>query len=227
LIHLNDLPTDSPLIADIKNEIPKLQATGITVLAMLLDNYTELFQSFDTYYPVLKNFLIDWGFNGIDLDVETPVTPENIKKLIAQLHTDFGDSFIIILVPVASAVWDGRNLSGFNYHDLMTSDVGKYISWLNLQFYNNFGDLSTPKDYNLAVNTHNYSPSILIAGSDNENNSVDPFPPSVHRTIETLCTTYVNPGFGGVFLWAANASNRRGLSWTHNVYTAMHSLTTK
>lgn len=58
----------------------------------------------------------------------------DIVHLIQQLKRDFGPDFIITLAPVASALLEGANLSGFDYIALENA-VGDQISWYNAQFY--------------------------------------------------------------------------------------------
>jgi hypothetical protein len=82
----------------------------------------------------------------MDLDVEEFEEIDDIIKLINQLKADFGPDFIITLAPVASALTEDGNLSGFDYIEL-ESRVGSNISWYNAQFYSGFGSFFPDDQY--------------------------------------------------------------------------------
>ena len=185
-IHLNDYNPANSMFDDIKSSISLLKKQNIKVLFMLGgqentsgespqcdSSWVNLFNDFDTFYNVLKNFIIEWDIDGIDLDIENNNTWSqagtyniiNVNKLINQLISDFGESFLIVLAPIAIAIymndWNG-GLSGFDYKRLINdTSCGKYISWLNVQFYNGWGTLTSPTQYIEAVNNQGYDPSLL------------------------------------------------------------------
>lgn len=83
---------------------------GIKVMVMLGGAggaYRDLFSDFDTYmyYRLLKEMILErtW-ITGIDLDIEEPVTLDNVKKLIRHISYDFGPKFTITMAPVANAL---------------------------------------------------------------------------------------------------------------------------
>ena len=85
-IHLNNFFPDSPKFDTVWEELQKLYYQGVTITAMIGGAggaYQTLFSDFDTYYPLLKNFLKSKNYiTGIDLDIEESVNLENVKKLI-------------------------------------------------------------------------------------------------------------------------------------------------
>ena len=57
--------------------------------------FGTLFSNFNTYYPLLRDFIINKNKNeniiqGVDLDVEEYTNIEDIKMLIRKLKEDFG-----------------------------------------------------------------------------------------------------------------------------------------
>jgi len=96
----------------------------------------------------------------------------------------------------------------------MNSSYGQYVSWLNLQFYNGFGTLVSPAQYEQAVNQQGYDSNKLVAGMEYcDSANVD-----VKSTINTLSKTY--PNFGGVFVWLGNDS--AVLNWSQDMYNCMN-----
>jgi hypothetical protein len=92
---------------------------------------------FESYYLPLRDLIRARGLDGLDLDVEEPMTLVGIIRLIDRLRSDFGSEFIITLAPVAAALLSenpGHNLSGFSYETLEVMR-GKDIGWYNAQFY--------------------------------------------------------------------------------------------
>lgn len=67
------------------------------------------------------------NLNGLDLDVEEAISLGGIICLVDRLHADFGPSFIITLAPVATALRNQQNLSGFD-HEVLEKGVGHKIS---------------------------------------------------------------------------------------------------
>jgi hypothetical protein len=203
-IHLNDNTPDDSSFTQMWEEVATLQSLGITATMMLggaaAGSYDALFDNWDTFYPILKSTIQQYGLNGIDLDVEQPVTLNNIEMLINQLSSDFGEDFIITLEPVAAALSGGGNLSGFDYMDLYNSSAGKSISWFNGQFYSGYGTLASPDDYESAIN-YGYPPNQVVAGM--LSNPAEGYGfvdiATVQKTVSQLVAKYSD--FGGVFAW--------------------------
>ena len=81
-------------------------------------SFTRLDTEFDTYYPRLRDYITTYGLDGVDLDVEQPMSLAGMERLIDALRADFGRHFVITLTPVAPALSGGGNLSGFDYDAL-------------------------------------------------------------------------------------------------------------
>ncbi|KAF8196825.1 endo-beta-N-acetylglucosaminidase [Mycena galopus ATCC 62051] len=167
-VHLNDNVPEAPIFTQMWQDIAVLQSTGIKVIGMLggaaPGTYTCLTpELFDTYYPVLAGYIKEFNIDGLDLDVEQDTPLADIEHLITRLKADFGPDFIITLAPVATALVEGANLSGFDYIQL-ENDVGTNISWYNAQFYSGFGEIF-PDDQYLSIVKYGtgLDPSRLVA----------------------------------------------------------------
>lgn len=111
---------------------------------------------FEAHYAVLAGFIRERRLDGLDLDVEEPMSLPGILRLVDRLHKDFdspGKEFIITLAPVAAAllVDDPKaNLSGFDYEALEVLR-GEKIGWYNTQFYCGWGDMHSSVMYDAIV----------------------------------------------------------------------------
>ncbi|KAJ7355668.1 endo-beta-N-acetylglucosaminidase [Mycena albidolilacea] len=167
-VHLNDNVPEAPIFTQMWSDIAIMQSTGIKVIGMLggaaPGTYTCLTpELFDTYYPVLHGYIKRYHIDGLDLDVEQDTPLADIVHLINRLKHDFGPGFIITLAPVASALVEGANLSGFDYIEL-EKQVGNKISWYNAQFYSGFGTFFPDDMYLEIVNFgKGLHPSRLVA----------------------------------------------------------------
>jgi len=178
-VHLNDFVPEAPIFVQMWADIAVLQQNGIKIIGMLggaaPGTYTCLTPDlFDTYYPVLRDYIKRFKLDGMDLDVEQDTPLDDIIHLMEQLKHDFGEDFIITFAPVASALEEGANLSGFDYIEL-EKRAGYMISWYNAQFYSGFGS---------------FFPDDLYLGIVNFGNGLDPS--------RLVATTLTNPidGFG-------------------------------
>jgi len=165
-VHLNDDVPEAPIFTQMWSDIAVMQSTGIKVIGMLggaaPGTYTCLTPDlFDTYYPVLAGYITRFNIDGLDLDIEQDTPLSDVVNLINRLKEDFGDDFIITLAPVASALLEGANLSGFDYIEL-DNQVGDKISWYNAQFYSGFGTFF-PDDMYLEIVNNGLDPSRLVA----------------------------------------------------------------
>src|SRR5476651_190570 len=92
-IHLNDNPPGDPMFDVMWPEVATLQGYGATARMMLggaaQGSYRDLFTQWKIFYPILKQTIVQYKLNGIDLDVEESVSLFDIRKLIGRLHTDF------------------------------------------------------------------------------------------------------------------------------------------
>ena len=204
LIHLNDHPPDNPTFNTPWQQLTQLQRMGVKLHMMLggaaCCSYRSLFGNWNKLYPVLKQTLRNYHFNGINLDIEESVALSDVQRLINRLSSDFGSKFEITLAPVASNLTSGMGLSGFNYKDLYQSPEGAKIAWFNTQFYSGFGSLASTSDYDRAIKK-GFPPDKVVAGMIGNPSDGGGYVDmkQVARTVELLVGKY--PNFGGVFSW--------------------------
>jgi hypothetical protein len=158
--------------------------------------------AFETAYSPLHELIRARSLDGLDLDVEEPMSLQGIIRLIDRLKTDFGSDFIITLAPVAAALLNPlSNLSGFDYAEL-EKQRGEKISWYNTQFYCGWGDMYTSAMYD-AIVWEGWRPDKVVVGLvTNPENGSGWVPMLVLRLIlGRLRDRYRAPGFGGVMGW--------------------------
>jgi hypothetical protein len=103
--------------------------------------------------------------DGLDLDVEEPMSLGGIVRLIDRLKSDFGEEFTITMAPVAAALFSGlpeHNLSGFDYEALEVMR-GRSIAWYNTQFYCGWGYLASSVQYD-AIVARGFPPYKVVVG---------------------------------------------------------------
>lgn len=205
-ITLNDDPVDAPKHLRVWDESRQLQAKGVKVLGMLggaapgtFDKLDRDLATFKAYYEPLRDKIKLAGLDGLDLDVEEPMSLPGIVRLISYLKIDFGPNFIITLAPVASALLGLKHLSGFSYLDLEKA-MGHHISFYNTQFYNNWGSMASPLNYE-AILTMGWPAEKVVAGvltnKGNGHGWVEE--EQLADTVTTLLEKHAN--FGGVMGW--------------------------
>ncbi|KAF4626706.1 hypothetical protein G7Y89_g11454 [Cudoniella acicularis] len=217
-IHLNDPPGNitlndhvpaHPRYVTLWAELRVLQASGIKVLGMLggaaKGSFTRLDldeATFEAYYIPLRDLVRERSLDGLDLDVEEPMTLAGVIRLIDRLKNDFGPEFIITLAPVAAALMSdnpNHNLSGFSYEALEVMR-GKQIGWYNTQFYCGWGDLSKTEGFDFMVSRGYSAEKIVVGMVTNPGNGSGWVPFEIlQEVLITLKTRY--PGFGGVMGW--------------------------
>ncbi|KFG77693.1 endo-N-acetyl-beta-D-glucosaminidase D4 (chitinase) [Metarhizium anisopliae] len=170
-IHLNDYPPSNPMFYTLWNETAVMKNAGVKIMGMVGGAAPGSFSSgtldgdtatFNKYYGQLRDVIKKFKLQGLDIDVEQPMSQAGIERLVDKLRSDFGPSFIITLAPVASALSGGGNLSGFDYK-LLDSRKGSKINFYNGQFYSGFGTMSRPTDYTNVV-SNGFSASRVVAG---------------------------------------------------------------
>ncbi|KJK76262.1 hypothetical protein H634G_08402 [Metarhizium anisopliae BRIP 53293] len=170
-IHLNDYPPSNPMFYTLWNETAVMKNAGVKIMGMVGGAAPGSFSSgtldgdkatFNKYYGQLRDVIKKFKLQGLDIDVEQAMSQAGIERLVDKLRSDFGPSFIITLAPVASALSDGGNLSGFDYK-LLDSRKGSKIHFYNGQFYSGFGTMSRPTDYTTIV-SNGFSASRVVAG---------------------------------------------------------------
>ncbi|KAI3390843.1 hypothetical protein diail_8546 [Diaporthe ilicicola] len=176
-IHLNDYPPYYPLFSTLWNETALMKEAGVKVMGMIggaapgsfnastLDSTNNA--TFELYYGQLRDVIAQYGLQGMDLDVEQDMSQAGITRLVTRLHADFGDDFIITLAPVASALANQSNLSGFDYEDLDAAARNvsgqDMIDFYNAQFYSGFGTMSSPSSYERVIK-NGWKPEDIVAG---------------------------------------------------------------
>ncbi|HWS85023.1 MAG TPA: glycosyl hydrolase family 18 protein [Ktedonobacteraceae bacterium] len=203
LLHLNDHPPNDPVYNTPWKQLAKLQSMGVKLHMMVggagCCSFKSLFGDWKKLYPVLKQTLRNYHFNGVDLDIEESVALSDAQRLIDQLSSDFGSRFLITLAPVASDLKGGGGLSGFNYKDLYQAE-GSKIAWFNTQFYSGFGSLASTSDYDSAI-SNGFPPDKVVAGMLGNLHDGGGYVEmnQVAKTVKQLARKYTN--FGGVFSW--------------------------
>ncbi|WP_306337470.1 glycosyl hydrolase family 18 protein [Streptomyces sp. KL118A] len=229
-IHLNDDPPNAAKYEQMWRDLKTLRGQGVHVLAMVggaaPGSFTRLDTEFDTYYPLLRDFIGDHELDGVDLDVEESMSLAGIERVISALRADFGADFLITLAPVGSALSGGGNLSGFDYDALYRSRGGD-ISWFNAQFYNGWGEMSTTSDYDAIIARGLIPADKVVAGAltspaNGGSGFVDMA--TLRSTLGALASKH--PGFGGVAGWEYFNSEPGGTSapwkWAAEVSAALN-----
>ncbi|KAG6006883.1 hypothetical protein E4U21_006602 [Claviceps maximensis] len=207
-IHLNDYPPSHPLFYTLWNETKVMKNAGVKVMGMVGGAAAGSFSSgtldgddatFTKYYGQLRNVILRFQLQGLDVDVEQYMSQQGIERLVNQLHKDFGSEFIISLAPVASALRDGGNLSGFNYKHL-DARSGSKISFYNGQFYSGFGSMASTRDYTKVVSS-GFAATRVVAGQlTSPDNGAGYIPYSkLNATVMALRNKYRQ--IGGVMGW--------------------------
>ncbi|KAI5356843.1 Putative glycoside hydrolase family 18, catalytic domain, glycosyl hydrolase family 18 (GH18) active [Septoria linicola] len=216
-INLNDDNPNSTVYDAIWQESAQLQQSGVKVMMMLggaaPGSYPRLCSGpnggvNESYYVPLRNTLKYHKVDGLDLDIEERVPYTCPLALLRRLNADFGSNFILTMAPVASDLQPNPiGLGGFSYKTLdaqATSSAkpsGKLVNWYNAQFYNGWGDASTPNGYN-AIVANGWPANRVVMGvldSPNDGGSGWYNISTYQKTIKTLKSNYAN--FGSVCGW--------------------------
>ncbi|KAK1776206.1 glycoside hydrolase superfamily [Copromyces sp. CBS 386.78] len=200
-ITLNDHGPTHPRYGTLWQEAQVLRGADIKIMGMIggaavgsfsketLDSADETV--FNRYYGQLWETIKRYGLQGLDIDVEQPMSQEGVERLILRLRKDFGQDFIITLAPVASALTtqgakNGWNLSGFDYRKLMLAQSGKGLAFYNCQFYSGFGDAGNPNLFHQII-------------SDNQDRALTP--------TKVVIGQLTSPRNGGGFVTAGTLAN--------------------
>lgn len=232
-VHLNDNLPEDPKFTQMWQDLGQMQAQGVKVIGMLggaaPGTYNLLTPAnFDTYYPILANYISEFHLDGMDLDVEQSTSLSVITNLITRLKADFGDNFIITLAPVATALTEGANLSGFDYIQL-EQQMGSKIAWYNAQFYSGFGTLFPDSQYIDIVNFGSgLNPNRLVASvlTNPANGGGYISPDEVVSSVKDLSARY-GFNFGGINGWEyfnSNPNRTEPWVWAQTMSNAMNGL---
>lgn len=212
VIHLNDFPPGNPRFTTLWQEAEILRNSGVKVMAMMGGASSGSFTNrtldapdgdpnFEKYYGQLRDVLRDYRLQGLDIDVEQPMTLRGALRLVRRLRADFGPDFTITQAPVASALTrrGTPNLSGFSYQDLDAA-VGGSIEYYNAQFYNGFGDMSTTTAFDSVI-AAGWDPKRIVAGQITTPDNGGQFVPfdQLKRTMTELRAKYGE--VGGIMGW--------------------------
>ena len=225
---LNDDPPDHPKYTQLWDEVVVLQDGGMKVLGMLggaakgsfarldySESRTDIpIARFESYYAPLRDFVRRHNLDGLDLDVEEEMSLPGIIHLIDRLRVDFGQSFLITLAPVATALMEGRrHLSGFNYKLLETAR-GSQIAWYNTQFYCGWGGIHNTDAYDEIIR-NGWRPDKVVAGIlTNPKHAESGYVPLEWSAPVLSLLVEKYPTFGGVTGWEYfNALPRENEPW--------------
>lgn len=214
-LKLNDDPPDHPKFTQLWDEILVLQDSGIKVLGMLggaakgtfarLDysqSRTDIpIARFETYYAPLRDLVRRHNLDGLDLDIEEEMSLPGVVHLIDRLKADFGQSFLITLAPVATALMAGRpHLSGFDYR-LLEGARGSSIAWYNAQFYCGWGGIHNTEAYDEIIRNGWRSDKVVAGMLTNPKHAASGYVPLewTAPVLSLLVEKY--PNFGGVMGW--------------------------
>lgn len=210
-ISLNDHPPDHERFTTLWSEVAWLQASGVKVLGMLggaakgtfarLDGFDS--ERFEAYYVPLRDVIRRHRLDGLDLDIEEDYTLFGVYRLIDRLRADFGPDFLITLAPVATALLVGQpHLSGkeFDYR-VLEATRGHEIAWYNTQFYNGWGDASTPFWYETIIATGWKPEKVVVGLLTNPSNGGSGYVahPQLESSLQTMRARH--PTLGGVMGW--------------------------
>jgi chitinase len=209
-IHLNDNDPDDPMYNTLWPQLQQAQQGGVKLVAMLGGAggaYTQLFNNYTTFYPMWVKMLQAYNFDGVDLDVEEPVTIANLQMFINDLRRDFPTDFLITAAPVALALKTGYDplAGGINW-----ATVKAQIDWFNVQFYSGYGSLATVNDYVSIINM-GYSPNQILGGALTNPANGHGYVPiiTVCNTLSALNTRYKGQ-LGGAMGWEFYNANNTG-----------------
>ncbi|KAL6882287.1 endo-N-acetyl-beta-D-glucosaminidase precursor [Trichoderma longibrachiatum] len=208
VVHLNDFPPDDPHFYTLWNETLAMKQAGVKVMGMVGGAAPGSFNAqtldstdaatFEHYYGQLRDAIVNFQLEGMDLDVEQPMSQAGISRLVARLRADFGSDFLITLAPVASALENSSNLSGFSYAALQQAQ-GSNVDWYNTQFYSGFGSMADTADYDRIV-ANGFAPAKVVAGQLTTPEGAGWIPTSnLNNTIISLVSEYGQ--IGGVMGW--------------------------
>ena len=117
------------------NDIATLQARGQKVIlsvggadgAISVDNAASASAFASSVYSLIKQY----GFNGVDVDLENGVDPTYMASALEQLDSDVGSSLIITLAPQTV----DTQSTGDDYFQLAL-DIQPILTMINTQYYN-------------------------------------------------------------------------------------------
>ena len=209
-IHLNNESPYTYTFENVWKELEQAAKDGIKIKLMVGGaggGYASLFGDFETYYPMLADLLRNKSFiSGVDLDIEEPVSLENLKMLMSRIKEDFGNSLTLSMAPIQSSLEaDEPGMGGFVYKDLLQSPEGKLIDYFNVQFYSDY----SCDAFDRIVN-NGYLPEMIVMGAMAGTSTST----EVTKTVQKY-----KENFGGVFVWEYCFAKPSPLEWAKNMHT--------
>lgn len=196
-IHLNNYSPYNKIFDKVWKELEEINKKGIKIILMIGGaggGFTSLFEDFDYYYSLLIDLIKTKNIiSGVDLDVEEDIGLDNIKMIIKKIKNDLGNNFTISLAPVQSSLeYNYNGLGGFKYNDLLNSEEGKMIDYLNGQFYYDY----SLNSYNKVINNNYISNQIVMGMIASSKDNME----KNYQQVANIYEKYKD-NFGGVFLW--------------------------
>ncbi|MGI4826935.1 MAG: glycosyl hydrolase family 18 protein [Janthinobacterium lividum] len=128
-------------LAQCADDIRRLHAEGRIVLLSVGGQHHSFALSSDAmvsrFVESAAQEMQQWQFDGLDIDLENVITPENsafLEKALRQLRMRMGPHLILTMAPQVS---DMASLGGGSHvYWTMAHDLGSTITMINTQFYN-------------------------------------------------------------------------------------------
>ena len=222
------------------DDIQTLQARGQDVVlsvggqngTVTVDDAASASAFASSVYSIIQ----EYGFNGVDIDLENGVDPAYMASALEQLETDVGSSLIITLAPQTV----DTQSTGDDYFQLAL-DIQPILTMINTQYYNS-GTMNGCDGNVYAEGTENFitalactelegglSPSQVGLGlpaSSSAAGSGYVDPSVVNYALDCLatgqnCGTFVPPttwpGIRGVMTWSVNWDASNGYNFADAV----------
>jgi chitinase len=222
------------------DDIQTLQARGQKVIlsvggadgAISVDDAASAAAFASSVYSIIQ----EYGFNGVDIDLENGVDPTYMASALEQLESDVGSSLIITLAPQTV----DTQTTGDDYFQLAL-DIQPILTMINTQYYNS-GTMDGCDGNVYAEGTENFitalactelegglSPSQVGLGlpaSTSAAGSGYVSPSVVNDALDCLatqqnCGSFVPPttwpGIGGVMTWSINWDASNGYNFADTV----------
>jgi chitinase len=222
------------------NDIKTLQSRGQKVILSVggqngtieVDDATSAASFASSVYSIIQQY----GFNGVDIDLENGVNPTYMASALEQLESDVGSSLIITLAPQTV----DTQSTGDDYFALAL-DIKSILTMINTQYYNS-GTMNGCDGNVYAESTENFMTALActelegglsasqiglgLPASSSAAGSGYVSPSVVNNALDCLAakqncgsfvpsTTY--PGIRGVMTWSINWDASNGYNFADTV----------
>jgi chitinase len=199
--------------------------------------------SASTFASSVYSIIQEYGFNGVDIDLENGVDPTYMASALEQLESDVGSSLIITLAPQTV----DTQSTGDDYFQLAL-DIQPILTMINTQYYNS-GTMNGCDGNVYAEGTENFitalactelegglSPSqvgLVLPASSSAAGSGYVSPSVVNDALDCLatqqnCGSFVppttSPGIRGVMTWSINWDASNGYNFAATVAPYLETL---